>query len=411
MKCTRGLISKDRKNQVCLGSGERQNSIFGSLPESSVKAELSPTRGWRNSHTARAWNDRLRELVLEEAESESRFSHYCPSRRCCISRRLGAVAVYDPPMGKSDYTFRYRVQNWPEYNRALIARGSLTFWFDEEAIGSWRHTRRSNHSGRPRLYSDTAIQCALVLAAVFHLSLRSTQGFLASLVELMALELPVPDYSTVSRRQGALEAAPRVRPGNGPRHIVIDSTGLKIYGAGEWYARKHRRGRRRTWRKLHVSVDETTKEIVAADITSSNVHDSRIFAALLDQVPGDIGQVSGDGAYDTRACYEAALERGAIVTIPPRRKAKNRPSSGGEEWRAIRNATLQQIRELGRYEWRARSSSTRQSLAENAMSRFKRLLGTGLSARGFDNQRTEAGVKCVVLNRMTSLGMPDSVRV
>ncbi len=217
-------------------------------------------------------------------------------------------------MGKTDYTFRYRIRNWPDYNRALVARGSLTFWFDEDAIGSWRHTKRSNRSGRPRVYSDNAIHCALVLSGVFHLSLRSTQGFLASLVELMALELPVPDYSTLSRRQSALDVGVRVGLGNGPRHVVIDSTGLKIYGAGEWHVRKHGRGRRKAWRKLQVSVDETPKEIVAADITPSNAHDSKLFAALLDQIPGEIRQVSGDVTYDTRGCYETALQRGTIVT-------------------------------------------------------------------------------------------------
>jgi len=318
---------------------------------------------------------------------------------------------YDGRMSKERYVFRYRVRNWPEYNRALIARGSLTFWFDEDSIAAWRQTERTEGSGRPRVYSDTAIQCALVLRCVFHLSLRATQGFLASLVELMALDLPVPDYTTLSRRQGSLDLSLFVGSGDRPRHVVVDATGLKVYGAGEWHVRKHHRGRRRAWRKLHLSVDETTKEIVAADITRSNVHDSRMLAPLLDQVTGAIRQVSGDGAYDTRACYESVLERDAIVTIPPRRNARERRSLAGNDWREMRNATLQQIRNLGRYEWRASSGCTRQSLAENAVSRFKTLLGPTLSARRFDNQRVEATVKCGILNRMTSLGMPDSVRI
>ena len=202
-----------------------------------------------------------------------------------------------------------------------------------------------------------------------------------------------------------------VGSGDRPRHVVVDATGLKVYGAGEWHVRKHRRGRRRAWRKLHLSVDETTKEIVAADITRSNVHDSRMLAPLLDQVAGAIRQVSGDCAYDTRACYVSALERDAIVTIPPRRNARERRSVAGNDWRAMRNATLQKTRELGRYEWRLRSGCTRQSLAENAVSRFKSLFGTTLSARKFENQRVGAIVKCGVLNRVTTLGMPDSVRI
>ena len=160
-------------------------------------------------------------------------------------------------MGKSDYTFRYRIRNWPEYNRALIARGRLTFWFDEDAIGAWRCAEPSDGRGRPKLYTDAAIECALVLKSVFHLSLRATQGLLESVLTLMTVDLPVPDYSTVSRRQGGLAVSLGVPPGTRPRHVVIDATGLKVYRAGEWHVRKHR-GRRRTWRKLHLSVDETT---------------------------------------------------------------------------------------------------------------------------------------------------------
>jgi hypothetical protein len=178
-------------------------------------------------------------------------------------------------MSKEHYVLRYRVRNWPEYNRALIARGSLTFWFNEDSIAAWRQTERAEGSSRPRVYSDTAIQCALVLPCVFRLSLRATQGFLASLVELMALDLPVPDYSTISRRQVSLDLSLSVGSGDRPRHVVVDATGLRVYGAGEWHFREHRRGRRRAWRKLHLSVDETTKEIVAADITRSNVRQSQ----------------------------------------------------------------------------------------------------------------------------------------
>ena len=191
-------------------------------------------------------------------------------------------------MGKSDYTFRYKVRNWPEYNRALVKRGQLTLWFNTEAVAAWRHPGPFEGRGRPKVYADAAIQCALVLNSVFHLNLRTTQGFLQSIVALMALDLPVPNYSTVSRRQSAVDVRLSVRPTDRPRHVVIDSTGLKIYGAGEWHIRKHRTLRRRTWRKLHLGVDETTKEIVAMDLTASNVHDARRLSSLLSKTPGSI---------------------------------------------------------------------------------------------------------------------------
>ena len=156
--------------------------------------------------------------------------------------------------------------------------------------------------GAPRLYADLAIECAVVFKSVYHLSLRAAQGFLSSVMELMRLTLPIPDYSTVNRRQTALVIRSALTPCTNPRHVVVDATGLKVYGAGEWRVRKHRLSRRRTWRKLHLGIDERTKEIVAAELSGSRVHDSQPLPALLAQITDPIAQVSGDGAYDTRAC-------------------------------------------------------------------------------------------------------------
>ena len=157
-------------------------------------------------------------------------------------------------MRRSDFIFKYRVRNWPEYNRALISRGSLTLWVDEQAVSAWRRRGSPQGRGRPRIYSDTAIECALVVRAVFHLSLRATQGFLESVVRLMGVDLPVPAYSTVCRRQAGIDPRLQPSPVRQPRHVVTDTTGLKVFGAGEWTVRKHGmvKGRRRTWRKLHL---------------------------------------------------------------------------------------------------------------------------------------------------------------
>ena len=261
-------------------------------------------------------------------------------------------------MGKRDYIFNYRVRNWPEYNRALVRRGSLTLWVDEQAINAWRASNDSGvRGGRPRTYTDTAIECALVVKAVFHLSLRSTQGFLESVVQLMGLEMPVPNYSTVSRRQAGLEVGLGLAPSTRARHVVIDTTGLKVYGAGEWYVRKYGmgRGRRRIWRKLHLGVDETTKEIVVVDLTTSNLHDGRHLPELLEHTPGEIDQVSADKAYDSRSCYEAILDRQAKPTIPPRRRARLTQSPDPPPSRAARDDVLHRIKAEGRYVWRVTS--------------------------------------------------------
>ncbi len=318
-------------------------------------------------------------------------------------------------MRKSDFIFRYRVRNWRQCNRALVRRGGITFLVDEQAIESWRPERVPGARGRPQLYTDTAIECALVVKSVFHLSLRATQGFLESVVRLMDIDLPVPDYTTICKRQSGLRVRLRATPKGQvqPRHVVIDTTGLKVFGAGEWYVRKHNRGRgrRRIWRKLHLGVDETTKEIVAVDLTTSGVHDSPHMPAVLDQVEGEVGQVSADRAYDSGTCYQAILARGAIATIPPRRNARLSTVKDPPAYRVERDAVVPRIKNEGRYAWRVSSGATRQSLAENAVSRFKALLGVKLAAREFENQHVEARVKCQVLNRMTSLGMPQSERI
>jgi len=202
-----------------------------------------------------------------------------------------------------------------------------------------------------------------------------------------------------------------IRVEDQPRHVVVDATGLKVYGAGEWQIRKHRATRCRSWRKLHLGVDEKTKEIVAVDLTASNIHDGQRLPHLLSMVCGRIGQVSGDRAYDTRACYESVLDHNGIPTIPPRRNARRSPDPDPPPWRVARDAMLRAIEEQGRYAWRVASACTRQSLAENAVSRFKAVFGPKLASRRFESQQVEAIIKCSILNRMAALGLPRAERV
>ena len=312
-------------------------------------------------------------------------------------------------MARTPSVVRYRIRNWRAYNRGLINRGRLTVWLDEQAIAAWRHTEPAAGPGVPRDYADLAIECALVFKSVYHLSLRAAQGFLSSVVELMKLALPIPDYSTVSRRQGALHVAVSALLRSCPRHIVIEATGLRVYGVGDWRVWKHRVCRRRTWRKLHLGIDEATKEIGAVELTGSHVHDSQQLPSLLDQICDPIAQVSGDGAYDTRACYEAVLQRRATPTFVPRRTARLGTGKDPTGWRAARHGILQQIAVHGRSAWRPLSGYTRQSIAENTMFRFKRLFGGRLWAWRYATQRTEALVKCTILNRLTQLGMPATI--
>jgi len=218
---------------------------------------------------------------------------------------------------------KYRVTNWRDYNAALVQRGSLTLWIDETVIDRWHAV-----SGKGAVYHDDAILCALSLRSVFGLALRQTQGFLHSLAAMLELGVEVPHYSTLSRRASGLKVPAQCLNRHnqpGPLHLVIDSTGLKVFGEGEWKVRVHGVGKRRVWRKLHLGVDQASGEIPAHDLTMNNVHDGPILPGLLDQVDSPIDQVSADTAYDSFRCHRAICDRHARPVIPPRKGASILP--------------------------------------------------------------------------------------
>jgi hypothetical protein len=192
---------------------------------------------------------------------------------------------------------RHRVTNWAEYDAALRQRGSLTVWFSEEAIAAWRAEPRTTRGGQPR-YSALAIKTALALRAVFRLALRQTEGLIGSTLQLLGLDLAVPDHSTLSRRAETLEVSKPCLNSRGPVHLVVDSTGLRLCGPGEWLVAKHGTQRRRSWRKLHVGVDAATGQILASELTTSDVDDGSQVEPLLDQIAAPLASFTGDGAVD-----------------------------------------------------------------------------------------------------------------
>lgn len=305
---------------------------------------------------------------------------------------------------------QYRIRNWPAYNAALIARGSLTLWVDEEAVQAWRYTGPTQR-GAQDVYAEAAISCVLTLRAVYPLALRATEGLARSVLALLEVALPVPSYSTLSRRAAELTVTLGALPRSTPLHLVIDSSGFKVYGEGEWKVRQHGWSKRRTWRKLHLAVDEATGEIVAAVASEAGVTDDDALPDLLGQVPGEIRQVSTDGAYDKGHCYDALAERGAKAVIPPRRDAKiwQHGNCAGAPWQ--RDENLRAIRQQGRRRWKQDSGYHRRSLAETTFFRCKTIFGPPLHARAFPQQATELFLKVAALNRMTHLGMPDSYRL
>jgi len=303
----------------------------------------------------------------------------------------------------------YRIRNWSQYNDALVRRGSLTLWVDQSALDAWRY-QGPTQRGAQFQFSDTAIECLLTLRAVYHLTLRATEGFARSLFDLMAVDLAVPDYTTLSRRAATVRIT-LPRKSTGPLHLILDSTGLKVYGEGEWKVRQHGYSRRRTWLKLHLAVDAGTHELRAAVVSEPGVTDEEAVPALLDQVDEPISGAGADGAYDRRSVYEALGRRGARAVIPPRRDAKIRRHGNTAGPRLARDENLRRIRQIGRKAWKEESGYHRRSLGETAMSRLKRIFGAGVASRADGQRATEVGVRCRALNIMTHQGMPQTIRV
>ncbi|MGA0199112.1 MAG: IS5 family transposase [Prochlorotrichaceae cyanobacterium] len=304
---------------------------------------------------------------------------------------------------------KYRIRNWSEYNAGLKQRGSLSFWIEESILEQWVVEELSGKPGASVLYSDIAIQTMATIKAVYRLPGRQCQGFLESIFEAMGIYLPVPDHSTLSRRLGKLSIQLPVLPKDGVRHVVVDSTGVKVYGEGEWKTRQHGVNKRRTWRKLHLGVDEATGEILGAVATTNDFHDGEVLKDVLEAIPEPIGQVSTDGAYDHRHCYDEIAAKGAKAVIPPRKDAVIWQE--GKDTPHPRDENLRSIRQYGRKRWKRDSGYHRRSIAETTMFRFKTIFGGNLSTRKFDNQAVELFIKCAALNRMIQIAKPDSYKV
>jgi hypothetical protein len=301
----------------------------------------------------------------------------------------------------------YKTTNWSDYNTALKQRGSLSIWFDAEM--AWE-ARPSGKRGRQQAYSDAAIQVCLTIKVLFGLPLRQTTGFVESLLALTGLEWSVPDFSTLCRRQKTLPVSIPYRGSSGPLHLLIDSTGIKAEGEGEWNARKHGGPKRRLWRKIHIGIDEETLEIRAVEMTTSSIGDAPMLPDLLNQIPADqdIGSVTADGAFDTRKCHDAIAARNAHSVIPTRKNAKLwKVDTPGAR---ARNEAVRSSRYLGRALWRHLTGYHRRSRVETKMHCLK-LLGQRLSARDFDRQVAEIQIRAAILNGFTALGIPKTVAV
>ena len=316
---------------------------------------------------------------------------------------------------------KYKITNWPAYNKSLVSRGSVTLWLSDDVAKGWYGGQAGGERGRPQVYGDAAVQFFLTIKYMYGLPYRAAQGFVDSLLATAGLDLKSPCYTQACRRSETLAVKPEpLTKASGHRDVVVDSTGLKVYGEGEWKVRKHGASKRRTWRKLHLAVDPATHEILAHRLTGNDKSDDAVFPELLEDVAGEVGDCMGDGAYDTQDCHAACHKRGAKLVAPPNRRAVPQKPGKEKPELALRDAYVARIdglteeigdKEEARKQWKKETGYHRRSLGETAMFRFKTICAPKLSSRQEPSQQTEVAVKINLLNRFANIGMPLSVPV
>lgn len=302
----------------------------------------------------------------------------------------------------------YKPRSWSDYNKSLVQRGNLCLWIHDGVIEDWLASQ-DHKRGAPRRYSDLAITAMLELRYLLNLTFRATQGFIQSLFKLLHIDLPVPDYSTLSRRLRKLEIELHVPQPMAPISLAIDSSGLKVYGEGEWKVRVHGHSKRRTWRKFHLGIDTTEQLIHAVTVTTNDFKDNEVFEETVSQVEAPIKEVLGDGAYDSKCCYDKCSSSKIKPIFPPRKGAVIHQHGNCKQSPKPRDQAIRDIRTLGRKGWKEKVGYHRRSLVETAMFRFKRLFSASLKSRIFINQAKEVFIKCNILNRFNVMGLARTV--
>jgi hypothetical protein len=290
-------------------------------------------------------------------------------------------------------------RNWSKYNKSLINRGSINIWIEEAVQKEW--VSKQKKRGRPA-FSTNVIEIGWILKIVYRLSLRALQGFLESVLNFLKLSLKVPNYTLFSKRAHELSHIPKKLSCRRPTDLVIDASGVKVYGEGEWKVKIHGASKHRKWLKLHVGMDPVSQEVISIEVTDGNVADSKMLKSLVEKAPKSVQKVIADGAYDRKGCRDFLQEKSIQAHIPPAVNA--RPKPGEEE----KNNSIEIIQGLGggkegKSLWKKLTGYHIRSLVETVFSRLKRLFGDRLKCRKVENQKVEANLSFYVLNRMVRL--------
>jgi hypothetical protein len=255
-----------------------------------------------------------------------------------------------------------------------------------------------------------AIETILTLRELFRLTYRMTEGFAKGIIQLMQIDVLIPDFTSLAKRAKTISVTLRASKVRGSVFLVVDSTGLKVYGEGEWKVRQHGWSQHRTWRKLHLAINEKTQEIEAEVLTDNAADDAAVVDELLDQTKNRTKKFGGAGAYDKWKVYQTLDRRGITPVIPPQRNAKIKRNGNSKLPPLPRDEAIRGIRKLGRAEWKRQVGYHRRSLSETAMFRMKTIFTPTLKNRNEDTQKTEARLRCKILNHFTKLGLPKFVR-
>lgn len=303
----------------------------------------------------------------------------------------------------------YRVRNWAEYNKALKQRGSITFWINEKTLEEWE-AKKEVRRGRPKVYSEIAIEACVIMRVLFRLPYRQCEAFVTDLMRTMGFKtIKIPSYTQICRRQKSLKIKLKHSVNtNEAIHVAVDATGLKIFGEGEWKVRQHGYTKHRMWRKLHVGIDVKTKQFVMQELTDNHVGENKKLRTLLDQYKGPIDKLSGDKGYDSYECHETVGEYGAQSAILLQNKAKERKLLRDGEKPLVRDNIVRRMNEIGRDEWKKEVQYHKRSLVENAFFRFKTIFDGKLKSILIENQKIEALIGCNILNKFSEFGMPVS---
>ena len=301
---------------------------------------------------------------------------------------------------------KYAANNWAAYNEYLRLRGDVLIWFDPAMLPGWRAGGQRKRGGK-LIYSDLAIELCLTLRVVFGLPLRQTQGFVRSLFRLMHLDLPVPDFSTLSRRGQSLDIADDPQLSDGPITLIVDSTGLQVHSGRAWMQQKHGiKKARKTWRKLHIGFDPCSGEIVSSSLTTEHVDDEAALPELC-ATRHPVNRFLGDGAYDgapSEAVIREAFGADVEIVIPP-------PCDAIRGGSPMRNAHIEQIEKHGRMAWQKTTGYSERSSVETQIGRYKSVIGRQLHSRKLEAQQTETAIGVKSLNRMTRIGRAVYERV